>query len=194
MSTTGHVAPRRDTTAQDLAAELGVDPGSLRKWLRRNAPQHVASRRRPGGGNLLLVTTEGQEAARAHYHVATRHDAEPMRRGVLSAMPQDQPDTSRHVATRDGWEAACSLLRSELDRALAERDVARVEAQAARREAEEAVRGQAATVARLESLRAAWWRWRVLLDALGPLARLRRRWPAEPAELTADRLLTAPKG
>ena len=83
-------------------------------------------------------------------------------------------------------------MAAERDSLRAELAVARVEAQDARRETAEAMRALSVTSERLVSLRAACWRWRQQLETLGPVARLRRRWPVTPGEFEAEPLLAAP--
>lgn len=100
-------------------------------------------------------------------------------------------DAQAHDA---GWLAALAEVRRELDRALAERDTARVEIETLRRQLEQAERGQAAALNRVADLRSAWWRWRLQLSTLGPVARLRRRWPADPPEVESLPRLSPPSG
>jgi hypothetical protein len=109
------------------------------------------------------------------------------------------PDTTARLSTghrrtppdtADGWRAALAQAQAAADALRAERDVARVDAQAATSRAEEAERAVYHAHAQLDTLRAAWWRWRLLLATLGPVARLRRRWPADPPELSDLPLLS----
>lgn len=106
-----------------------------------------------------------------------------------------------------GWEAALAEAHSRIEEGLArfrdaqreadtlrsERDAARVVAEDARRRAEEAERGQAAALARVDQLRAAWWRWHSLATSW-PWWRRMRGLPVTPPELETPPLLAAPKG
>jgi hypothetical protein len=203
-------------TRQAAAAELGLSVDSLRRLQKRaGVAGEVAPR--AGGGELVLFTVADVAAMRQARQAppATRQapdglEPPPARRQAPPATRQAPADSSPGPA--DGWQEALAearatarRLESERDTLLAqarreadtlrsERDVARVGEQAARREAEEAARALGAAHARLEALRAAWWHWRVLLDGLGPVARLRRRWPDAPAELAAGPLLARPEG
>ena len=100
-----------------------------------------------------------------------------------------------------GWAEALAEARARVAEVTTERDSLRsqvgvvcVDAENCRRRAEEAERGMMTAQARVADLRAAWWRWRLMLAALGPVARLRRRWPADPAEFDTPPLLGKPEG
>lgn len=193
--------PEGYVAAKDLAEELGLRPGPLREWVNRNATDEEMARiRRPGGGTVLYVSPAVAEAARVR-HRTTTHVVVPASQPVDQAVLAEDDAVPYDAAQAEGWRLALAeaqanarRLEADLATAKAERDTARVEAQAAIRQAAEAERGQNAALARVDGLRAAWWRWRLQLETLGPLARLRKRWPVEPPEIEQPPLLTGPKG
>ena len=186
---------------QEVAAELGTTNPALRKWARRRGMLPSSS---PG---LPATFASGQaDAVRAAWATRdTRPDPTRSSAGVerVDTRPDPLPDPTRpeeRVDSVEGWrealaQAGAATRRAEgrADTAEARLAAALVEGEGLRKRAEEAERGMGAAQTRLEALRAVWWHWRVMLDALGPVARLWRRWPDAPAELVADRLLAGPK-
>jgi hypothetical protein len=190
-------------TRADMAAELGLSMAALRRLAGRvGVPGQLVAR---AGGGDLVVFTDADVAALRQARQATgaatdnREEASGKRQAASAATESSdkRPPADEPAGWREALLRADEATRRETARAdslRSERDVALVREQAALRRAEEAERGMGAANTRLEALRAAWWHWRVLLDALGPVARLRRRWPDAPAELVADRLLARPEG
>lgn len=186
-TTTRDVDPRQVETVSDVAADLGTTAATLRKWAGRHRLLPP-----PTPGRPTVLTAE--QASNLRHCWRTRDTQDGTRRDS-----PETPETRRDktAETRpdpaDGWRELVSQLRADLDTAKSQLSTERVARDVALRRVEEAERGRYGAEARLESLRAAWWQWRTLLDVLGPLARLRRRWPEPPAELLAERLLGKPE-
>jgi hypothetical protein len=185
-------------TRADVAALLGVSVPALRRLQGRAGVAGVTVASVTGGSRLLFTEADVaalRQASQARHPAGAATESGATCRDTRQASQARQPSqapANPPADSADGWREALAQAQAVADTLRSERDVALVREQAALRRAEEAERGMGAANTRLEALRAAWWHWRVLLDALGPVARLRRRWPDAPAELTAERLLAAP--
>lgn len=195
----------------ELYAGLTVDPKTIRTWIRDNVPPEGQERRTgvSGGRPELWLKKEFVPPLRATYSAdgqeASNGRATGEQRGANGKASGDQRagngrPTGEEQAEADGWKAALEQakervgeLTTERDRLRAQLDSTRVEVENATRRAEEAERGRYQAETRLEALRATWWRWYALVQQMGSWARLRRRLPDPPAELTADRLLAPPE-
>lgn len=188
-------------TRAEVSAALGVSIDSLRRLQARSGVTGELAAADHGGTVTLL-----SEDDLATLRLAVGERLAPTANRAAVGAPTDLLTADRQPPTDAGWtaalaeaharveaaEAGARRVEAEADTLRSELAVARVEAQEARRRAEEAERALSATNERLATLRAAWWRWRLLLESLGPLARLRRRWPAAPGEFEADPLLAKP--
>lgn len=116
---------------------------------------------------------------------------------VESAAPNaQQPAPDGLAELRAAYDTALSAerarvgdLQRECDRLRSQLETERAARETTARSAEEAERGRYHAEARLEGLRAAWWRWLTELDRLGRWRRWCRKWPEPPAELRSERLL-----
>ena len=191
----------RRLTRADVAALLGVSVPALRRLQSRADVPGTPEPRAAGGS--VLVFTEADVAALRQASQATGAATESgapagvCRDTRQARQPSQAAEPTPHEAA--GWSEAlaesrarAALAEARADTLTAELAVARVEAQDARRRAEEAERALAATNDRLGALRAAWWRWQAQLATLGPVARWRRRWPVVPGEFEAEPLLAKP--
>jgi len=191
-------------TRADVAALLGVSVPALRR-LQSRAEVPGTPEPREAGGSVLVFT----EADVAALRQASQATGAATATGESGATCRDRRDTRQPSQARQapeptpqeaaGWSEALAESRARAaaadtraDTLAAELAVARVDAQEARRRAEEAERALAATNERIGAMRAAWWRWQAQLGTLGPLARWRRRWPTAPGEFEAEPLLAAP--
>lgn len=186
-------------TRADVAALLGVSVPALRRLQGRASVPGTLEPREAGGS--VLVFTEADVAALRQASQATGAATESgesdaacrdTRQARQPSQARQAPEPTPHEA--EGWRVALANMAAERDTLHAELAVARVDAQDARREAAETMRALAATNERIGAMRAAWWRWRQQLETLGPVARWRRRWPAEPGEFEAGPLLAKPEG
>ena len=172
-------------TRKEAAAALGVSVSALRRLQKQlDVPGEVSPSDR--GGTVCRLSADDVERLSAGDKRGNRPAAD-KRQARQAASDSRQPAP----AGDSGWREALALATAESDRLRSQLEAERVERQAAVRRAEEAERGHGAAVARLEALRAAWWRWYALATSRGLWSRLRGRLPEPPAELVADRLLTA---
>ena len=185
--------------AADVAREVGRDPRRVREYLasHSSAAHTMRVSRAVGGAAEVWLSPIAAAAARARFAPPAINGAPP---APADARPIFTTGAPPAPADAEGWVEALAEARANARRAealadslRAQLDTERVERQAATRRADEAERGQAAALARVADLRAAWWRWRLSLETLGLVARLRGRWPADPPEIEQPPLLAAPK-
>lgn len=185
--------------AADVAHEIGRDPRRLREYLVNHVAGSDTMRvpRAVGGAPELWLSPTAAAAVRARFAPPAINGAPPAPAG---AKPNTTTGAPPAPADAEGWVEALAEARANARRAesladslRAQLDTERVERQAATKRADEAERGQAAALARVADLRAAWWRWRLSLETLGLVARLRGRWPGDPPEIEQPPLLAAPK-
>lgn len=178
-------------TRAEAAAELGVSVSALRRLQQRTgrAGELVPLER---GGSVRLLDAEDLAALAAAS--ATSDKRQP------TSAPADNRDNRLPASDKRqavdlepaaaGWRELVAEVRSESDRLRAELAVTRERLDQLERRAGEAERGRLEAAARVEALRAAWWRWYALAQAR---PWWRRRLPDAPAELTAGPALPPPQ-
>lgn len=187
----------------ELYAQLGVDPRTVRRWITRNVPSEAQERREnPDGGSAeLYLRADYLGPLQAAYSTGQAPDAHRTLTG--QAAGEQRTGTGQAPgAEAEGWRELATQLRGELNRSQAEIDrlrselaTERVAHQEALRRAEGAELARTSTEARLEALKASWWRWYALAQQHVGTARWFRPvrdLPEPPAELVADRLLAKP--
>ncbi|GMV98167.1 MAG: hypothetical protein AMXMBFR83_25190 [Phycisphaerae bacterium] len=172
-------------TRPEAAAVLGLSVSALRRLQTQlGVPGEVVPAER--GGTVCRLSAADLERLSASDKRGRRQARQP---AACRLSASDNRDRRQPPPGGDaGWREALALATAEADRLRSQLEAERVARQEAVRRAEEAERGYGAAVARLDALRAAWWRWYAL--ARRPWWRLRRL-PDPPPELAADRLLTA---
>ena len=206
------------TDLSALASDLGTTREILRAWARRQGllpaggRPGVALRLSESEANALRaawareraddlgerVRTGGTE--RAHEQVAPGRTGERADRAESPEVERAGTDSAKGRESA-GWQEALAESRAriaelvaERDTMRSERDVERVEKQAALSRADETERGRGVFVEMLAHERAAWWQWVSYLKGLSLLRRLRGI-PEPPEELRqAMKRLAPPQG
>ena len=204
-------APLGWERAVSVARELGKDPRRLREYLTEQVLRQLANGashqqripRANGGQAELWLSPHAAAMARSHFGTTPGADATAATPAVNGDATPDADATAETntgatpavaVDPSEGWRELAAELRAERDAMEARLKVAVLDAQQARKQADEAERGRVAFVEMLAHERAAWWQWVSYLKGLSLLRRLRGI-PEPPEELRlAAKRLAAPQG